>query len=122
MIIEQWEVVKFNYIIVFILSGYITLSSIYLYFNFKKNNIKKSLIHFIIGAIITLSTSFIISKYSTKTVHIIYQYNNEKEVLYLVDMGWSVVEHSRDYQRVHFSKLYKTGNAKMHYPNNGGYK
>jgi len=80
------------------------------------------LIHFIIGAIITLSTSFIISKYSTKTVHIIYQYNNEKEVLYLVDMGWSVIEHSRDYQRVHFSKLYKTGNAKMHYPSNGGYK
>ena len=122
MIIEQWEVVKFNYVIVFILSGYITLSSIYLYFNFKKNNIKKSLIHFIIGAIITLSISFIISKYSTKTVHIIYQYNNEKEVLYLVDMGWSVIEHSRDYQRVHFSKLYKTGNAKMHYPSNGGYK
>jgi uncharacterized protein YacL len=122
VIIEQWEVVKFNYVIVFILSGYITLSSIYLYFNFKKNNIKKSLIHFIIGAIITLSTSFIISKYSTKTVHIIYQYNNEKEVLYLVDMGWSVIEHSRDYQRVHFSKLYKTGNTKMHDPNNGGYK
>jgi len=122
VIIEQWEVVKFNYVIVFILSGYITLSSIYLYFNFKKNNIKKSLIHFIIGAIITLSISFIISKYSTKTVHIIYQYNNEKEVLYLVDMGWSVIEHSRDYQRVHFSKLYKTGNAKMHYPSNGGYK
>lgn len=120
MIIESWDVHKYNYIIVFILSSYIIGSLMYIYFNHKKKSLKKVLIHFIIGAIIVLGISVVISSVSYKTVHIVYQYNNESEILYLVDRGWVLVEHNRFYGRAHFSKEYKNTKIRWFYPSNGG--
>lgn len=120
MIIETWEVVRFNFIIVFILSCYLISGTIYIFYNHKKKTLMKVLTHFIVGAIIVLGISYAISVMSHKTVHVIYQYDNESEVLYMVDRGWQVIEHNRDYQRVHFSKQYKKGKIRWFYPSRGG--
>lgn len=120
VIIDSWDVHKYNFVIVFILSSYVIGSLMYIYFNYKRKSLKKVLIHFIIGAIIVLGISIAISSISYKTVHIIYQYNHESEVLYLVDRGWVLVEHNRLYGRAHFSKEYKNTKIRWFYPSNGG--
>lgn len=119
MIIDSWEVVKYNYIIVFILSFYMIGSMIYIFYNYKKKTWIKVLIHFIIGAIIALAISYTIASISHKTVNIVYQYESENEVLLMIEKGWTLESHNRQYQKVHLSKKYKKTKIRWFYPSRG---
>lgn len=120
MIIETWEVVKYNYIIVFILSTYVIGSFIYIFYNHKKKSWTKVLTHFIIGAIIVLIISYTISSVSYKRVFVLYQYETDTEVVTMQGRGWRVEELNQRYKRVLFSKEYKNTKIRWFYPSRGG--
>lgn len=122
MIIETWEVVKYNYIIVFILSTYTIGSFIYIFYNHKKKSWTKVLTHFIIGAIIVLIISYTISSVSYKRVFVLYQYETDTEVVTMQERGWRVDDINTKHKRVLFSKEYKKTKIRWFYPSKGGNK
>ena len=104
MVIEQWTEIKYHYVIVFILSTYLIGGALYSVFNFRQQDLKKLLIKVIISAIIAISLSLTIYIFSYKTVHIVYKYDNELEIELFLSKQWVIVEHSKEYQRIHFKK------------------
>lgn len=106
MILEEWEVIKYHYIIVFMLSAYLIGASVYTFQN-RKKDLKKILIHIIISATIALGVVITIYSISYKTIHIIYIYEEESELELFTSKGWTIVEISSQYRRAHMEKTYE---------------
>lgn len=107
MIIEQWEVIKYHYVIVFILSVFLVGALIYILKTFKKQTLLKLLTKISVGAIIALTISGTIYLFSFKTIHVIYSYRDEEDLKYFMRNGWELVENSQQYNKAHLQKQYK---------------
>lgn len=101
MPLQVWETLDYAWMNIILLSLFLLIFGIYAILKLRKNNIKKYLIHLVIGAIITLILVAIVTVVSPKTNNMYYKYEQNMEVIWLTESGWDIVEHYGEKKIVH---------------------
>jgi len=104
VIIERWEVIEYSFINVFILAFYLVGIIFYIFLYYKEKTLRKVLIHLIIGAIIVIAITSTIALISPKYVHMYYQYEDNADMIGIIQNGWDVLEHAEREQRIHIRR------------------
>jgi hypothetical protein len=101
MPIQVWETLEYGWINIVLISLFTFIFFVYALFKLRKKTIKQYLINFIVGAIMLLMATQIVSFLSPKVNNMYYQYDKNIQVIWLTEQGWEIVEHYSNKKIVH---------------------
>lgn len=101
MPLQVWETLEYGWINIVLISLFAFIFFVYALFKLRKKTVKQYLIHFIIGAIMLLLATQIVSFLSPKVNNMYYQYDKNIQVIWLTEQGWEIVEHYSNKKIVH---------------------
>lgn len=101
MPIQVWETLEYGWVNIILIALFFGFFIIYALFKLRKNYLKKYLIHFVIGAIMLLLATQIVTFQSPKINNMYYKYESNMEIIWLTESGWEIVEHYGNKKIVH---------------------
>lgn len=101
MPLEVWESLEYAWVNIVLICLFLGFFIVYAIIKLRKKYLKKYLMQLIIGAIMLLLATQVVTFLSPKVNNMYFKYNNNMEVIWLTETGWEIVEHYSNKKIVH---------------------